>query len=118
MKGAASNSLAIITRDRGKKEGEKKLLEKLRPPPPKSLNLLYLENGQARLREAVEVAPGLDCVRELPAEDLHSQQGEDEDEQEENDEQGVDGRDRVHQRLDEVSHGRPVPKSHAREGDD
>ena len=91
---------------RGRKGAASNLKQK---PPPASAAVFHLEDREAGLRERVEVAPRLGRVVELPAEDLHPQQGEDEDEQEEDDQQRVDRGDRVHQRLHQVAHRGPVP---------
>lgn len=73
------------------------------------LSWVYLEHSEAGLGESVEVTPRVNGVRELPAKYLHAQQRKDEDEKEENDEEGVDRRDGVHQGLDKVAHRGPVP---------
>lgn len=44
--------------------------------------LKYLEHRQAGLGECVKMTSGLDCIGELATEDLHPQQGENENEQE------------------------------------
>lgn len=55
----------------------------------------------------VECTSGL-LVLESSTEDLHAEEGKDEDEEDEEDQQGVDGGDRVDEGLDQVAHGRPV----------
>ena len=70
--------------------------------------VIHLKHRQTGLVKRVKGGPGL-VGRELAAENLHAQQGKDEDKEHEEDEQGVDGGDRVDQRLDQVAHGGPVP---------
>ena len=67
----------------------------------------YLEDGDGAGDDAVKVAPGVGL--EPAAEDLHAEQGHDEDGQEEQDDQGRDARDRVDQGLHQVAHRPPVP---------
>ena len=54
------------------------------------------------------MTPRVDGFRELSAEDLHPEKGENENEEEQNNEQGINGRDGVDQGLDQVAHGGPV----------
>ncbi len=75
---------------------------------PTQTLLPNLEDGQAGLREGVEVTPAIVGLGEAPSEDLHAQQRENEDEQEEDDQQRVDGGDGVDQGLHQVPHGGPV----------
>ena len=67
----------------------------------------YLEDRDGAGDDAVKVAPGVGL--EPPAEDLHAEQGHDEDRQEEQDDEGRDARDRVDEGLHQVSHRSPVP---------
>ena len=69
-----------------------------------SVASIYLEDCEHGLADGVKVTPGVGGVPELAAEDLHAEEGEDEDEEEEDDEERGNGRDRVHQRLDQVPH--------------
>ena len=57
---------------------------------------------------------GIDGFCKLSTEDLHPEQRENENEEEQNNEQGINGRDGVDQGLDQVSHGGPI--SRKREG--
>ena len=76
---------------------------------------IYLEDCEHGLSDGVKVTPGVGGVPELAAEDLHAEEGEDEDEEEEDDEERGNGRDRVHQRLDQVPHRRPVPATESQQ---
>ena len=67
----------------------------------------YLEDRDGAGDDAVKVAPGV--WLEPAAEDLHAEQGHDEDRQEEQHDQGSDARDRVDEGLHQVSHRAPVP---------
>ena len=71
---------------------------------------MYLEHRQTGLRESVKVGPRSGTVWELSSENLHPQQGENKDEEEEDNKQGINGRDGVDQRLDQVTHRSPVPR--------
>lgn len=73
--------------------------------------LKYLEYGETRLRESVKVTPWVDGFCKLSTKDLHPEQGENENEEEQNNEQGINGRDGVDQGLDQVPHGGPVSRN-------
>ena len=54
---------------------------------------------------------GLDGIGELATEDLHPQQGENENEQEEDYEQGIYRRDGIHQGFHQITHRRPISEN-------
>ena len=66
-----------------------------------------LKDGQTGLIKCVKRAPRLVGV-EFGAKNLHAQEGKDKDEEHEEDEEGVDAGNRVHQGLDQVAHRGPV----------
>ena len=70
----------------------------------------YLEHGHSAGHDAVKVGPAVRV--KSAAEDLHSEQGGDEDGQHEEDQQGGDAGDRVDQRLHQVAHAVPIPACH------
>ena len=70
----------------------------------------YLEHGHSAGHDAVKVGPAVRV--KSAAEDLHSEQGGDEDGQHEEDEQGGDAGDGVDQRLHQVAHAVPIPACH------
>ena len=70
----------------------------------------YLEHGHSAGHDAVKVGPAVRV--KSAAEDLHSEQGGDEDGQHEEDQEGGDAGDRVDQRLHQVAHAVPIPACH------
>ena len=71
-------------------------------------NVPNLKDRETGLVKRVEGAPRLVRLK-LGAKDLHAEQGEDKDKEHEEDEEGVDAGDTVHQRLHQVAHRLPVP---------
>lgn len=71
----------------------------------------HLEAREQGLRERVKSAPlHLSFVKvELAPEQLHAQQGEDDEKEEEQEQQGADGFHGVEQRVDQVRQSSPVP---------
>ena len=64
------------------------------------------------MEEVVKSCSGfhLHSIQKLATKELHSQQGKDENEKNKKNQQSDDGGDRVDQRLDQVTHRRPVSK--------
>lgn len=71
---------------------------------------MYLKHSDEGLGEAVKGAAwfGLVGKVELPSKDLHTQQGEDDNEKEEEQQQAGDGTDRVQERSHQITERRPV----------
>ena len=65
---------------------------------------MYLEHRQAGLGECVKMTSGFDRIGELATEDLHPQQGENENEQEQYYEQGINRGDGIHQGFHQIAH--------------
>ena len=70
----------------------------------------YLEHGHSAWHDAVKVGPAVRV--KSAAEDLHSEQGGDEDGQHEEDQEGGDAGNGVDQRLHQVAHAVPIPACH------
>ena len=74
-----------------------------------SKHISCLKHRETTLAKTVKSAPlGVLAGRESASKYLHSEEGKNEDEQNEQDEQGVDRGDRVHEGLYQVSHRAPV----------
>ena len=71
----------------------------------------YLKHCQAGLGECVKMTSGLDCIGELATEDLHPQQGENENEQEQYYEQGINRGDGIHQGFHQITHRCPISEN-------
>ena len=69
-----------------------------------------LENGDSARHDRVKVGASV-RVKSAP-ENLHSEQSSDEDGEHEEDEEGRDAGDGVHQRLHQVAHAVPIPACH------
>ena len=69
-----------------------------------------LENGDSARHDRVKVGASV-RVKSAP-ENLHSEQSGDEDGEHEEDEEGRDAGDGVHQRLHQVAHAVPIPACH------
>ena len=70
-------------------------------------SLSHLEYSQAGLTKVVKSTPGL-FIGKSTSENLHPEEGKNENEENEEYEQGVDGGDGVNQALDKVTHASPV----------
>ena len=65
---------------------------------------LYLEDRETRLRESIKMRSRAGSVGKFSSENLHPQKGKYKDEEKENNEEGINGRYGVDQRLDQVTH--------------
>ena len=69
---------------------------------------MYLEHGYDGVPKRVEVTAVVGRAAQLAAEYLHPQKGEDEYEEKEQEQQGEDRLDGVHERADQVSQTAPI----------